>query len=68
MKVIIYNIDGSELAMWYADLIYTPSFQKLPNHDARCPYGISLDGQPRQELTTGIPLNHAIRQYIKANA
>jgi|HubBroStandDraft_5_1064220.scaffolds.fasta_scaffold106862_2 hypothetical protein len=68
MKVTIYNIDGSELAMWHANLIYPPSFHNLPNHDTRCPYGISLDDQPRQELATGIPLNHAIRQYIKANA
>jgi hypothetical protein len=67
MKITLYNIDGSELAMWYTDLCYTPSFQKLPNHDARCPYQISINGNPRENLPTGMPLNHAIRTHIKAN-
>lgn len=65
MKVTIYNIDGSELAMWYTDLCNTPSFQRLPNHDARCPYQISINSGERRNLVTGIPLNHAIRGVLR---
>ena len=67
MKIILYNIDGSELAMWYSDLCFTPSFQRLPNDDPRCPYQISINNQPSRELETGMSLNHAIRSFLKAN-
>jgi hypothetical protein len=65
VTVTIYNVDGSEMARWDADLCYPPGFQNRPNHDARCPYGISIDSGMRHDLATGVPLNHAIRLAVK---
>lgn len=65
MKIMLFNIDGSDLAMWFTDMCYTPSFQNLPNHDARCPYSISINGGKQHNLRTGVPLNHAIREAIR---
>lgn len=64
MRVTVYNIDGSDLAMWYTDACFTPYF-RLPNTDPRCPYQIAFNGGERQALETGMPLNHAIRKVMK---
>lgn len=67
MKVTILNIDGSDLASWFTDVVNTPMF-KLPNHDPRCPYQIVVQsdkGEIRQPLETGIPLNAAIRNALR---
>jgi hypothetical protein len=63
MRITVYNIDGSELARWYSDVVHTPYF-KVPNHDPRCPYQIKVGAGERQPLETGIPLNHAIRKIM----